>query len=324
MQRIIGTVLAVLVVSGVAAAAQSPVMGTYEGEFTSGPWKGNPVKVQVVPQGKDLHKAVFPFEDPKVRVVVKGKATGAQGTFAGDVNLGGDAGEFAVTADLKGIIIKGTFKGKRNDSAFKATKVDRVSPTLGAKPPEGAVVLMDGSNLDAWERSPLKWLLLDDGSTRVCGSSFVTRQEFGDGLYHVEFRTPYMDTARDQGRGNSGVYVQGRYEVQVLDSFGEEPADNLCGGIYKIAVPVADACLPPTQWQTYDIEFTAPRFDGSGKKTKNAIITVRHNGVVVHDHVELPTFTGGPVQSNEVPKGPIMLQDHGNPVDYRNFWVVPK
>jgi len=126
-----------------------------------------------------------------------------------------------------------------------------------------------------------------------------------------------------QSRGNSGVYVQGRYEVQVLDSFAEPPADNYCGGIYKIAAPLVNACLPPGEWQTYDITFYAPRYDDSGKKIKNAQITVYHNGTLIHDKLELPHPTPGGVSETEAKTGPLYLQNHGDAVQYRNIWVEP-
>jgi hypothetical protein len=165
--------------------------------------------------------------------------------------------------------------------------------------------------------------MVDDGAAEVTNPSLVTKQTFGDGRIHIEFRTPFMPSERGQGRGNSGVYVQGRYEIQVLDSFGLTPADNLCGGIYKQAVPKAQACYPPLSWQTYDVTFHAPKFDSSGKKVKNAVITVVHNGIVIHDNLELDHPTPGGVADNEVDQGPILLQHHHNPVRYRNIWVAP-
>jgi hypothetical protein len=119
-----------------------------------------------------------------------------------------------------------------------------------------------------------------------------TKDKFGDHSLHIEFRTPFMPEARGQARGNSGVYIQGRYELQVLDSFGLEGKNNECGGIYTIAEPIVNMCLPPLVWQTYDIDFTAAEYDGD-KKTKNARVTVKHNGVLIYDDLELPTGTPG-------------------------------
>jgi hypothetical protein len=196
------------------------------------------------------------------------------------------------------------------------TKLHRTSPTAGAKPPPGAVILFDGSNADAWENGKV-----DANGWLNCGVK--SKRAFGDMTLHVEFRTPFQPAARGQGRGNSGVYLQDRYECQVLDSFGLKGENNECGGIYTIAKPRVNMCFPPLEWQTFDIDFTAPKFDPSGNKTRNAIVTVKHNGVVIHDRVEIPKPTGGGAKETASP-GPIQLQNHGNPVVYRNIWVVEK
>ena len=132
-----------------------------------------------------------------------------------------------------------------------------------------------------------------------------------------------MPTARGQGRGSSGVYIQSRYECQVLDSFGLESEDNECGGIYSIAKPTINMCFPPLSWQTYDIDFTAAKFDDEDNKTENARVTIKHNGVVIHDDLELTHGTPGRLPEGTEPE-PVFLQDHGNPVVFRNIWVVEK
>src|SRR5690606_10766687 len=131
---------------------------------------------------------------------------------------------------------------------------------------------------------------------------------FGDHKIHIEFLLPYKPEARGQGRGNSGIYLQGRYEVQMLDSFGLEGRDNECGGIYSVAKPKVNMCLPPLVWQTYDIDFTAARYDAEGKKTANARITVHHNGVLIHDDIELPHATTASRLKEGPEDGPIYLQ----------------
>ncbi len=169
----------------------------------------------------------------------------------------------------------------------------------------------------------VKWPIVDSAMEVKAGTgNIVTKDKFKDFKLHVEFRTPFMPEARGQGRGNSGVYLQGRYEIQVLDSYGLESKDNECGGIYKVGAPLVNMCYPPMQWQTYDITFQAPRFDGNGNKEKDAVVTVVHNGVTIHDRRLLPGPTGGAIDGNISEPGGVYLQDHGNPVQFRNIWLV--
>jgi len=197
-------------------------------------------------------------------------------------------------------------------------RVERKSPTLGARPPAGAVVLFDGSSAAAFEGKGMT----DDGLLREGQTS---REKFQSCRVHLEFQTPFMPDARGQERGNSGCYLQGRYEVQILDSFGLKGTHDECGGIYSVGPPRVNMCYPPLSWQTYDITFTAAQFDPAGNKVKNAKMTVLHNGVLVHRDVEIDhTTTAAPNDKEGADPGPLFLQDHGSPVRYRNIWVVPQ
>ncbi len=195
-------------------------------------------------------------------------------------------------------------------------KVDRESTTLGAPPPEGAVVLFDGSTADNFEKGKMT----EDG---LLLPGCTTKEKFGSGKLHVEFRVPFMPEARGQGRGNSGVYLQGRYEVQVLDSFGEEESDTGCGAIYSLKAPDQNMSYPPGSWQTYDIDFTAAEYK-DGQKVKDPIVSVKQNNILIDRKTTLPEATRGATVAVGDEPGPIYLQDHGNPVRYRNIWFVKK
>ncbi len=241
--------------------------------------------------------------DEKTKVELTGETTDGATRFTG--------------RNFAGQIQDGVFSGTAEEGvAFEMEHLVRRSPTLEARPPEGAVVLFDGSNVDAWAEGPL-----EDGN--LLGVAARTKQKFKDFALHLEFRTPFMPYARGQGRGNSGVYLLDQYECQVLDSFGLSGENNECGGIYQIAKPRVNMCFPPLSWQTYDVEFKAARFDESGNKVSNAVTTIRHNDVVIHQDLSLPRITPGGAQSDERP-GALFLQNHSDPVRYRNIWIVEK
>jgi len=240
-----------------------------------------------------------------------------------------DGGILEIQAVIEGSKFNGSFKGDEVGS-FEMERAIRISPTLGEKPPKGATILFNGKNFKEWKHTDkkegedeVKWELVD-GAMRVKRGtgSIITRKQFTDIRLHIEFRTPFLPDARGQGRGNSGVYLQGRYEVQVLDSYGLEGKDNECGGIYSVAQPLVNMCAPPTQWQTYDITFRAPRFDGAGNRISYPTLTVVHNGVKVHEKTEVRGPTTASLGGKAADPEGIYLQDHGNPVQYRNIWLV--
>lgn len=318
--------VAVVIAMGFGAFGDDPVMGNWEGRFTTPDHESETISAQIIGLANDVYRAVLHIDrkgGAEAKAELGGIKKGAAAVFVGEIDLGEGAGVRTATAEVVNGKWEGRLRATGNDPSeigFEMAKILRQSPTLGAKPPRGAVVLMDGTTLDAWNLLPGN---LIDGAIQVGGSSFVSKREFGDCRIHLEFRTPYMPWAGGQGRGNSGVYVQGRYEIQVLDSFADTPASDLCGGIYNIATPLVNACLPPGEWQTYDITFFAPRFNEAGAKTENAIMTVLHNGVLIHDNVSLPNLTPAGVSDKEAKTGPLFLQDHGHAVQYRNIWVEP-
>jgi len=199
---------------------------------------------------------------------------------------------------------------------------------MGHKKPENAVVLFDGKDLSNWRTrggDPAGWEVADGVITVAGGTGdIVTKEKFTDFMLHLEFMEPDMPEAKGQGKGNSGVYLQGRYEIQVLDSYGiEVPGMGDCGAIYDQFAPLINACKPPLQWQTYDMVFRSARLDDSGQVVDQARITLLQNGVVIHNNVEVKGPTGGAMDDRVGKPGPLLLQNHGNPVKYRNIWIVP-
>jgi len=209
-----------------------------------------------------------------------------------------------------------TVSGKDQSVMGTLKRIERKSPTEGSIPPPGAVVLFDGRSAQAFTNGKI---VMQD----LLAADAASRQTFGDHVLHLEFRVPFKPEARGQGRGNSGVYIQNRYELQILDSFGFETGHDECGGIYSIAAPATNMSFPPLTWQTYDIDFTAAKFGEGGKKTRNARVTVRHNGVVIHDDLELTHGTPGRAPEGPLPDA-LYLQGHGDPVVFRHIWIVPK
>lgn len=204
-------------------------------------------------------------------------------------------------------------------------------PCVGpSPPPSDAIVLFDGTSLDGWttpDGKPCPWTCENKpgGSMTIKkgSSSIISKHLIGSAQVHLEFMTPVV-AGSGQDRGNSGLYLQGRYEIQVLDSFQNETyPDGQCGAIYGQHPPLVNACRKPGEWQTYDIIFHAAEYDHGGTKTAPARATVFHNGVLIHDNAEIAKPTGGQHQPEADTPGPLYLQEHGHEVMYRNIWVRP-
>lgn len=205
-----------------------------------------------------------------------------------------------------------------------------ITPVMAGKAPSDAIVLFDGKNLDEWVaakdgKAAAGWKVEGNAMTVAKGTGAIrTKREFGDFQLHIEFRPPSVVEGDGQGRGNSGVFLQGRYELQVLDSYKNRTYSNgQAGSIYKQTMPLVNACLPPGEWQVYDVIYSAPRFNADGIKITSAYVTVIQNGVLVQNHTEIRGTTEyiGMPKNVAHGKGPLELQDHGNPTSFRNVWV---
>ena len=200
--------------------------------------------------------------------------------------------------------------------------------TRMATPPANAVVLFNGRDVSNWttrDGKPAGWKVENSVLHVVPGTGdIISKERFADFFLHLEFRCPDMPEAGGQYKGNSGVYLQGRYEIQVLDSYGiKVPGLGDCGAIYSQFAPLVNACKPPMEWQTYDVAFRAPRMHHPGAVREPVRVTVLQNGLVIHNNVQLPGVTGGAMGEPVSEPGPLLLQDHGNLVAYRNIWAVP-
>lgn len=288
-----------------------------------GDWQGPTpgIVAQVYsPQGETLQANLlrgFDLPDNLV-AVLSGQKSGNQFVFQGN----------GWTGRIEG----GRFTVQKGAHQNVLERVVRRPPTLGAKPPPGGIVLFDGTNMDQWARQKPKqwdqpdgpancWKLVEGGVVEVVpgSGSIITKKHFGDFRLHVEFRTL-------GGPVNSGVYLQSRYEVNLSESYGRVDGSP-CGTLANLNPPVGPprvrVAAPPGQWQTLDIEFRAPRFDPqTGEKTKNARVTIAHNGVTTYEDVELTTPKGAAKRLGESPTGPLMLQEHGTPIQFRNIWIV--
>jgi hypothetical protein len=256
----------------------------------------------------------------------------ASTTLALALLLGGNALQTHAGPGYKDTPMQPNGKWHVHDSDRPMAKVVAPAATFshGAPPPADAIVLFDGKDLSKWVggKGPATWKIENGYMEAVKGAGDIrTSAEFGDCQIHLEFATPAVVKGDSQDRGNSGVFLMGRYEIQVLDTYNNPTyADGQTGAIYSQSPPLANACKPPGEWQSYDIIWEAPRFDADGKVLKPAYVTVILNGVVLHHRKELTGNT--PHRANgryrpHPPTGPISLQDHGNPMRFRNIWVRP-
>jgi len=315
----------------------------YQGEWV-GNVNGAEIGCQIIALGDGYLQAVLlpgglPGRgwDGKNKSLMDGKIEGDKATFRPATGkrkyMANEPLEFSATAKFPPIgqksysaVIAGdkmSLKGE-DGQACELHMIMRKSPTLGMKPPSGAVVLFDGSSASEWNRGRVD---TKNGILNTDGGDIVTKRRFNNYTAHVEFMLPYRPYAREQGRANSGFYQVDMYEVQILDSFGLEGKNNECGGIYSQVAPKINACLPPLRWQTYDVEFTNGSGEGTGKARKmtaKSRLTVRLNGIVIHDNIAIPGPTGGARNEDEGTPGPLRLQGHGNPLQFRNVWVVEK
>ena len=306
---------------------------------TQGEYKGANFGVQVIALGNDSFSAVvylggLPGDgwDTKNKIILDGQKSGQTTNFKSStgprkyyeldakkftpVKKFPPQGQQTCTASLS----QGTFTLNLSDQTYALTKINRQSPSLGAPAPENAIVLYDGSSNDAFTGGRID---AKTKSLHTDAKDFYTKEKFNNYTMHIEFMTPYMPAYRGAKRGNSGIYQVWDYELQVLDSFGLDGVHSECGGIYKTQAPKINMCYPPLTWQTYDIEFTNSVFK-DGKKVSSAFITVKHNGVLVHDKTEIPAKTGGSRKTPEGQPGPFRFQGHGNKIQYRNIWLIKK
>lgn len=293
-------------------AQPSPIRGDWQGQG------GLVAQVFPVGEGKWQANLLRAFDEPDAKpvAILQGAASADAITFSGDGWAGAIRGE--------------SFTASKDATELKLQRAPRPSPTLGAPAPAGAVVLFDGRSMDAWatksgkdwlkEAGPASWKLVEGGAMEIVpgADSLISHQRFGDSRVHVEFRTLGAPT-------NSGVYLQTRYEVNINEVYGRFDGNPNAGLDNCSEVkPRIRATRPALEWQTLDIDFVAPRFDAAGKKIANARATVFLNGVKIYDQQELNLPKGAAGRLGEAPTGPLMLQEHGQPVQFRNIWVVAK
>jgi hypothetical protein len=303
------------------ADADFKFQGEYVGEIAQPDGTKLKVGAQVRALGNGNFRTVFfggglPGSGWDGKTVIQ-KQPSTDSAIPTDSKLDGD--KVVVDHVYKAIVNGKTITGQTDTGTkFELERVERQSPTLGAKPPTGALVLFDGSNTDEWQKDAKIW------PGNLLGPGATTKRKFQDFTLHVEFMISYVpQTQNINQRPNSGVYLQQRYEIQVLDSFGVTMRDHDCGVLYAQITPKINMCYPALSWQTYDIDFTAARYDDAGKKTKLARCTVNFNGTVVLDNVDIQHSTPGGIPESPEDAG-IYLQAHGLPILFRNIWIIEK
>jgi 3-keto-disaccharide hydrolase len=309
--------------------ATNRVMGDYQGFWSSKDGKEGRVTAQIRALENGAYDG-FILLDRSRSTIAAIQLGSVAGQPAGTVLFKGTPAESDAGSELMPTIkamvritdrgLRGSFSGDIGTGTLEAQRTIDTSPTLGAAPPRDAIVLFDGKSTDHWVN--FHWKRVGDGAMQAQGGALRVKDRLRDFKLHVEFRTPFKPAARGQERGNSGVYLQRKYEVQVLDSFGLYPLENNdCGAVYKLAAPHRNACLPPMQWQTYDLTY----HDGNPVSHERPTVTVVQNGVTIIDNFVIPADhvakgTGG---GDAGQGGFLKLQYHNNPVQFRNIWVQP-
>lgn len=287
------------------------LLGEFVGTVTVSEGKQEPIGLQIRPIGNNKFDALQYAGGLPGQELYKPEQLKLAGMRSGDfVILSG--GPWAIFVEKDHCLLV----SREGNRIGRLERVVRTSPTLGAEPPKDAIILFDGKNTDQFVAANMT----EDG---LLMQGADIKPMLNDFNLHVEFRLPYMPSKDEQERGNSGLYLQSRYEMQVLDSFAQEPKFNGCGSIYRYKAPDLNMCFPPLQWQTYDIVFTAPRWAADGTKIRNATVTSWLNGVKVQDNVSLENKTGA-----GKPEEPLLLptkiQDHKDQVRFRNIWAIDR
>jgi hypothetical protein len=317
-----GIVTGLTLLAFAAAAWADPYMGEYKGVYRPDSVQSMDATAKVVAEGDDVYY--------RITITATAKEPSREGAT---IELHGHRnGPAVIIADRaggyhwQGQIENGRLAVQSEyGQNFELQRLVRKSPNEGLVPPPGAVVLLpfkEGTapSLSNWTNQ--EWKALQNGAMQVNKGDTRTQERFGDiQRLHVEFWLPLEPRERGQGRANSGLFLDGLYEVQILDSFGLVETSGDCGSLYSIKRPDVNASLPPETWQTYDIEFRAPRLNNDGSVREPARITVVFNGVKIHDNVQIPNPTADPKAAVSA-TGPLQLQDHGHPIQFRNIWLV--